>query len=47
MFKTKLKDFMKKYPDQTILSFAWSLYWRLFVVIFTIAFIIGFISGLL
>ena len=37
---------MKQNPEQTMLSFSWSLYWRLYVMIFGVAFAIGFISAL-
>ena len=32
-FNPKLSVFMKRNPDQKVLSFAWSMYWRLMLVI--------------
>jgi len=46
MFDEKVKDFMEKHKDQTMLGFAWSLYWRLYVVIILVSIGIGILAAL-
>lgn len=45
-FNPKLKDFIEKNPDQTMLGFAWSLWWRLQVIIFAIILSVTFLISL-
>ena len=33
MFNPKLKDFLEKDPEKSLLSFAWSCYWRIWLVV--------------
>ena len=32
----KLKDFMGKYPEMTVIGFGWAFYWRIMVLILVV-----------
>lgn len=46
----KIKDFLEKKPDITVVGLAWSLFWRFCIVYFLVVvaayFIVGFIDAL-
>jgi len=39
-FNPKVKDFLEKNPDKTMIGFYWSLIWRFFIVILGIEIIV-------
>lgn len=43
----KVKDFLEKHKEMTLIDLAWSLFWRLYVTIILVAFIAGVIVGVL
>ncbi len=43
MWNPKLRDWLETYKEQSIISFAWSIYWRLSLVMIAVYFAIGFL----
>lgn len=44
-FNPKFKNFLKKYPDISMLKLAWAIFWRLQIVLLPISIILSVIAS--
>ena len=47
MFNPKIKDFLEKNPEKTLLGFYWAMYWRWTIIILPVSFLLAILISLI